>query len=460
MGLKETLQKRLFGFTSDELAQGFADLATANIYKFLGKDTEVSIQSNYDFIVNGYMSSPYAFEAINMIMTKIAMCPPVIYEVKSETKMKQYDNLMKAGDVASRAKAMTIKSDAFVEVDVPRIRKLLDKPNDKQSWDDFIKLLSVLLLATGNSLVYGVSGDKRTQKKSEIWALPFNPLQYSIVSGGVFDPVKSYRVNANAGNIKLDFEAEDILHIKTVNPLWETSATQLYGMAPLTAYKAKLMRSKLGDEATNKILKNGFKMGLISPKHKEDAFGDEQKKGLKEAIISALGSNESYRRFMPTSIGMDYTPIGLDSTELGVLELNKSDREDVYRAYNINPLLASTDNSSYNNMKEARKAFIYDAVVPWLTLIEDCLTSFICDPFQKVDGKKYIIRIDFMSLPELSADMKEMVEWLDKMPITSNEFREALGYGRSEEQGADAILINKSKVKLNSTTNDSSNNNE
>lgn len=446
--IKDWIAKQFFGFTENELAITIGNLAQANMFQWLGKDTQVSVGDNFNYIVKGYLDSAYAYEAITMIANKIRSSPPLVYEVRSQNKLMKYNNLIKAGDTASLMKADLMKSEAIVEVDIPRIRDLINRPNANQNWDQFINLISVILLATGNSLVYGVSGDARTKKLSEMWALPFSPLDYSIISGGIFEPVKSYRVNTSIGNTKMDFEADNIAHFKTVNPLFNIDGSQLYGVSPLHAYKYKLLRSKIGDEATNKILSNGFKMGLVTPKHREDTWSEDQAKGMKQSFIKALSGTQAYQRIVANPVALDYTPIGLDSTELGVLELDKADRESVYRAYQINPLLASTDKSSYNNLKEVRKSFIYDAVAPYCELISDVLTEFICKPFEKVDGKKYIIKLDYMSLPEMSADMKEMVDWLKDAPISTDEFRHALGYTELGTDNSREVIMSKNKITL------------
>lgn len=449
MGIKSWVSKRILGFTQEEFANAVADLVNANVYNWIGKDTQISISDNFDYIVNGYMSVPAVYEIISKIVDKIAACPVVIYEVKSGQKLKEYDNLVKSGTVQSLAKAMKIKADAVQEVDVPRIRKLLEEPNEKQTWDDFIRLLSTLLLSTGNSLAYGVSGDARTRKKSEIWALPFNPLQYKIISDGIFDPVKAYRVNYNAGQTRLDFDADDIAHFKTVNPLWATSAGQLYGMAPMHAYKYKLLRSKLGDEAANKLLKNGFRITLVSPRHKEDGWDKNQALSMKDMIRRAASSDTAYDRVLAVSHSVEPTPIGLDSTELGLIDLNKEDRGDIYAGFGAPRIMASTDASTYNNEETSKRTFVYDAVAPRTTLIGDVLTNFICKPFEKADGKKYIIRLDFLSLPELATDMAKATEWLAKAPyLTWNEKREVLGWGRLDIPGMDEPIASRNDVPL------------
>lgn len=440
-----------FGNGSNKLRKQFDNLVTKNLYKWIGKDWQVYDPAKFNFIEKGYMDVPYAYEAITLITNKIKQCPVIIYEVENSQKLKAYENALKAGNLVA---ASGLKAQALKEVDVRDIRKLIDRPNPKQSFDDFMSMICVQLLASGNALIYGVKPDGRSSKIGEVWALPFNPQQYTIISDGIFDPIKSYRVIYNGGDSKIDFKSEDIYHFKSTNPLWETTGGQLYGMSPLRPYISKLLRSKLGDSATNRILSNGFKMGIISPEHKEDNWTPEQGKQLKEQIRRTLMSNEAYERIMPSSISVGYTPIGLDSTELGVLDLQKSDREDIYRAYQIPLVRASNDSATYNNMRESNRQLIYDAVAPWCELISDGLTKFIADPVGKSNGKKYIIKLDYVALPELGADMKELSEWLDKSPeITLNERREAKGYGRLDLPGMDEPILESRYTTLNNIIN-------
>ena len=51
-------------------------------------------------------------------------------------------------------------------------------------------------------------------------------------------------------------------------------------------------------------------------------------------------------------------------------------------------------------------------------------------------------------MAELQQDKAKQAEWLMKAPITSNEFREAIGYEESTEPEADEILIPSGLVKL------------
>ena len=134
---------------------------------------------------------------------------------------------------------------------------------------------------------------------------------------------------------------------------------------------------------------------------------------------------------------------------MGINEQDKADRESIYRAHKIPLNYASTDSSTYNNEEQAGKKLVYNGVAPHCENISDTLTQFICEPFEKVDGKKYIIRLDYMSLHELSVDMKQISEWLDKSPeITWNERREIKGFGKLDLLGMDIPIGTKNMATL------------
>lgn len=54
-----------------------------------------------------------------------------------------------------------------------------------------------------------------------------------------------------------------------------------------------------------------------------------------------------------------------------------------------------------------------------------------------------------MSLPELSDDVKAIMEYLERAHmLTPNEKREMMGFGRSDQNGMDEIFISKNYVRL------------
>lgn len=435
---------------NQEVAGRMANLFNANVFQWLGDGQPIVNPDSFDYIKNGYMAVDAVYECVDLIMKKVVASPPILYKVKNEKALKQYDNLKMSDDPYGRAKAAALKLEALEEVTEKTINKLFEEPNERQTWDEFISMLVVFYLVSGNAFVYGNAGDKRSKKWSEIWALPFAPNQMTIVSGGMMKPIESYSATYNGGKSKLNFEAGEIEHIKTVNPLWEAGGGQLFGMSPLHSKAAKLKRSEIMDDTTNKMLNSGGAYGIVSPKNKEDQWDSTQRKAFKESLREAKNSRDEVGRILAVSIAMDWLQIGLPLGDLMIEAIDKMDRESVYRGYHIPLVYASNDTSTFNNMKEGGRKLVYDAVAPVCDAIAKALTNFICKPYKEASkSEKYIIRLDYMSLPELSQDLKETADALDKMDyLTDNEKREVLGWGKMTKPEFETAYKNKSKAPI------------
>ena len=453
MGLREFTAKALFGSAisqavNQQVAENMASLVNQNLYHLIGKDMPIMTHEHTDYVQKGGLSVGAVYEVVDLIMKKVIASPPIIYEVKSQSKLKKYENLMKSDSPIHKALAMSMKSEAIEEVSVPAISKILDQPNEKQSWDEFLGLIVLLYLYDGNALMYGNGANVNARKWSEVWSLPFNSQQFAMRSGGVFDPVRSYYVQPNGGDILLDFPAEQIEHIKTINPTWDNNGAWLYGVSPLRAYLGNMLRAKLGDDAANKMLNNEGAFGVLSPKNPDDVLTDAQKRAFHERLTEAQRSKDKMARIFPGSVALEWLQIGLPATDLQLLEMIKLNREEFYRAYHVPVIFASTDAATYNNMGAANKQFIYNAVAPVCDAIGKALTRFICDPYRK-DNKRYMIKLDYTSLPELSEDMKQVADAVDKMDwITDNEKREIGGWGRIDSPEYDVAYKSKSKAPI------------
>lgn len=406
------------------------NLAQKNIFYWLGNDQPIVSEDNFQYIKEGYMSVGAVYECVDLIMKKVLACPIICYRIKSEQGYKKFENLLKSNNPIDVVKASKMKADVLEEVSPDNVQRLIDQPNPKQTWDEFISMIVALYLITGNSLVYGNASEERSRKKewSEIWALPFAPDMITIESGGVYDPVKKYTINYNGGEDSLKFDADEIKHIKTINPDYSTMGNQLFGMSPLRPYISNLLADKFGTDQAAKILRNGMKFGMLTPRHKEDALSREQGDNLSDKLKEVFYSNEAMKRIIPGSIAMDYVPIGLDISDLRLLEISKASREDIYRAYHIPLTYAYNDSSTFNNKASDGKQFIYQAVAPVADAICKSLSQFICTPYNK-DKTKYILKFDYMSLPEMSVDMKDMASWMGtSWWLSGDEKRYGMGY--------------------------------
>jgi HK97 family phage portal protein len=431
--LKGTIDKRV----NQVAAQITANIVNQNLYRFIGDNTPLMNTDRFDYVGQGYESVGAVYECVSAILNKIIACPRIVYQIKDEQRYKVYKGLVASANPQDQATAKRMKAEVMVEVKVDKIENLLNNPNPQQNGDEFFELLAGMFLLHGNAFIYGNDGDGRSRKWTELWAMP----QMHIISGGVMKPVKEYFLFWNTEQ-ETKFVADNIKHIKTFNPNYDLTGSQLYGLSPLRAYVYSLATSREGDIRANKQLKNGTEFGIVSPKNKEDQWDKVQKTDFKERLVRGYESNNPLAQWFPSSIPLDFTRIGLSIADMELLKLKGVTAEDVYRAYKRPLAFLNQDASTYNNLRTANQMFIREAVAPVADRIAGALTDFICTPYRKTDGKVYRIELDYMSLPEMQADMKEMVEWLSKAWwIAGDDKRETMGWGRTGLPGMDVPLV-------------------
>lgn len=437
---KSTIDKRVNRITQNLIQPALTNLYNANFFRLFGDGVPVFQANQFDFIKKGFNAVGAVFEAVDIIQKKVVACPRIVYRIKDEKEYKKYLNYSKSH--ATLGKALLAKAKGLEEVTQPQIEKLLEQPNPQQNGDEMFENLAGFFLVKGNSYLYGTGSNPSNKKWSEIYGLP---TEMKIVAGGPMEPVKEYIVECWTSD---PFPAPQIKHFKTWNPNYDPQGRQLYGLSPLTAYLYSLDILKNADIQADKQLKNGGALGLITPENKEDQLNDDQKKDMHERFVTAHGSSDKLSRYIPASIALKWTKIGLDPAELQMLELSGAKADDVYRAYHIPLQFRNQDSATYNNLPVANRKFIFDAVAPICRKLEIGLTEFICTPYNTAT-EKYVIHLDYMALPELNDDMKAIIEWLGAMPyLTPNEKREVIGFARLSDPGMDKIFINRNTVLI------------
>lgn len=410
-----------------------------NLNKLLN-NTQITINSNgFDYTEKGFEQVGAVYECVDLIVKKVVACPWIVYKVKNIKEYKKY--LQLSDSPGNLGPALLAKAKALEEVSMPAIERLLETPNPgTEEGDDMWELITALLLLRGNSYLYGNAGndaDRAAGRWSELWGVPSD---MTITAGQSFmDPVISYQMTNYLQNKK--FPAAQIKHFKTLNPRYDPSGSQRFGIAPLRAYLYSLDILKNADREADKQVKNGGTIGLLNPENKEDTWGDAQREQTQESLKTAYKSTEKLDRIVPVSIPLKWTQIGLAIADMKLLELSDAKADDIYRCFHIPLQFRNQDSATYNNLPVANRQMAYNAIAPICRKLSKGTTSFICKPYN-TSQNTYIVEKDFLGLPELNDDMKTVAEWLDKSwDLTPNEKREVKRWGRSSEKGMDQIWV-------------------
>lgn len=427
--------------------QQAANLVDQTLFRYIGADMPILNADRFDYVGRGQEAVGAVYECTGLITNKALEAPLITYEVINQTAYKQYKSLQKSlsDNPLDIARLKVLKTTAMKEVDIPAITNLLNHPNEKMNGIDFREMMYLLYLIDGNSYIYGNPKTKDGTDWTELFCLP----DMKIISGGITDPVKSYFLFWKTDN-QLEFPAIQIKHIKTANIRYGTTGSQLYGVAPLKPYLWELDYLRNSAIQADKQAKNGATFGVLSPKNKEDQWTKDQKDDFKERLIAGYKADGPLSRWFPSSVALDYIPVGLSIADLQLLSMDQAKADSIYRCFHVPLYKRTTQNSALNNLSESGKQFIYDAVWPMTNKFDAALTEFICTPYKKSAGKIYVIETDIQCLPEMATNMQQLATWLSLAPVTSNEFREAIGYGRLENPGMDEPMIPITRTLLSS----------
>jgi HK97 family phage portal protein len=242
---------------------------------------------------------------------------------------------------------------------------------------------------------------------------------------------------------------DKVTHWRYFNPLWDNTGRQLYGLSPLVA-ATRLINAD--NEAVNNewasFANEGVKGVLTGTdtKNTEIEFTKEQaellQKKFKKATLRAKkgDGNIAFNR-----APLNWLKIGETPVDLGVLESRKYNKEVLCNIFRIHPSLFSSDASTLNNLKEARKALMTMSVMPDLDSLRNNLNVTIQEAF----GTEYYIDYDIMEITELQDDIEKIGRTLQTMDwLTANEKRDYTNYDLYPSGAADLLFTDMGKVPL------------
>jgi len=397
------------------------------IYNWLGESIVWNTENDDSYITEGYRKNATIYSLINLITKAATTIPFQIYEVKNENDYKRYKSLTSGTiDNSTINKAALLQKSSLVELQDTELHQLLNRPNPAQSYNSFISELIAFGKLTGNRYIYGIGPEtgSKVGKYSELYVMPSQIME--IVSGGIMQPVEKYKIEYNG---TFEIPASEICHIKDFNPYYDGSGSHLYGQSPLRAGLRTLTTNNEAVQTGVKYLQNQTARGLLMSE--EGDLNEVQAQQLKDKFRRQFQGSDNAGDVIITPKKLSWVNFGLNASDVSLIEQYNASIKDLCNIYNVPvQLLNNTDSTSYNNMKEAKKALYQNAVIPELLKIKDELNRWLAPKY----GNKLCIEFDFTVIPELQEEADKVVDQLAKAWwLTPNEKRSVMSYGIDEE---------------------------
>ena len=397
------------------------------IYNWLGNSVLWNNENDDSYITEGYQKNATIYSLINLITKAATTIPFQVYEKTNENDYKRYKALTSGMmDAASIQKASLLQKNALVELQDTELHKILERPNPAQSYNAWLTELIAFGKLTGNRYIYGIGPDTGANvgKFTELYVMPSQVME--IISNGIMEPVSQYKLEYNGTKF---IDASEICHIKDFNPYYDGTGSHLYGQSPLRAGLRSLTTNNEAVQTGVKYLQNQTARGLLTSEMGD--INEVQAQQLKDKFRRQHQGSDNAGDIIITPNKMSWVNFGLNASDVSLIAQYNASIKDLCNIYNVPvQLLNNTDSSSYNNMKEAKKALYQNAVIPELIKIKDELNRWLAPKY----GDKLCIEFDFSVIPEMQEETDKVVDQLSKAWwITPNEKRAAMNYGKDEE---------------------------
>lgn len=386
-----------------------------------------------------YTTNSDAYSVIKRIAKTAAMIPLIVYKVKDEKALKEYEWQTKQHNYSTQSlvKKQLLKARALEPVtEEHKLNKLLNNPNPYESQTEHREGIYIFRLSTGNAFVYTPFPDfgENKGKPIEMWTLPS---QYMTLKTETGFPPKVTSYDLNMGGL-MPIPPEEIMHLKYFNPDFGMNGEQLIGLNPLRAGIKILQRSNAEMDYSVNAFDNGGISGIVANESVDEATAEVLGK-LKESFYKEATGVKNARKLLFQAGKIEYIPIGLGPVDMQLIESEKITFKKFCNLYGVSDILFNnSDASTESNVETMVKQLYINAALPEVYAYRDMLNSKIVPMFKE----RLYVDCDISGISELQEDMKRMADIFNSLPImVPNFILDAFSYGKSEDPLMDKVYV-------------------
>jgi|GEM_PF-1319203 len=321
------------------------------------------------------------------------------------------------------------------EVTAHPLLDMLNRPNPMQSKATFIDGCITYYLLTGECFMVKLSPGLGSNKDITQNLITYSPQYIKVTQDPNSGLPAGYLFDNNRR--KIEIPADDMIFWKRTDP-----EGSIRGMSPLMAARRVIVHSNNAYEANMKLTQNMGPSGILA--YPAD-YDDTQLDQLQKKYESKYGGPKNYGKTMFTTGDVKWIATGFKAEDLQLVEGQRMSLRDLCNIYNISSqLLNDPENKTYNNMQDARRALILNAVLPLMKEFCDVLNSYLLPEFEKRDGTRYELEVDKHCWEEIWDDLQVQANtaaqawWL-----TLNERRQLMGFDALDiPQGSNVFIPN------------------
>ncbi|HQM75396.1 MAG TPA: phage portal protein [Candidatus Saccharicenans sp.] len=306
------------------------------------------------------------------------------------------------------------------KIDQHPILDMLYNPNLSEGSRSFYQRLTTHLLLAGNAYVY-------IAKSGQTGSLFLvNPIGMEVVIDSETGLIAGYKFK---GKRIREFKKEEICHIRHPHP-----GNDYYGLPFYLPGQQLADILALTEKWNLALLHNDMRPpGIIVT---DEPLGPTKKREIQTKFESEWAGAANAGRSVFLEGGLEWKPAGMTIKDADWVEMMKVYLRQMAALFDVpSELLGDSENKTYSNMKEARRAFYLETVLP--------LCDFIIDEFNRsivpLWGKGMWLQIDRANIEALQDDWKERAQLVNQLDfLMINEKRKYIGH--EEIPGGNVVM--------------------
>jgi HK97 family phage portal protein len=281
--------------------------------------------------------------------------------------------------------------------------KLISQPNYYQNWNELIKQFFAYYELLGNGYLYAIIPEGM-KIVSQLYCLPSQVVGIVLMQDNNLpswlNEVVGYKISM--GGKEYNLNTESVLHKRYFNLQYQ-QGSYIYGMSKYVAGNKIANELKAIYEAKTSIISARGALGILS--NESNIPDADQMKEIKKKLRESYGLGNDLDKVIVTTQKLTFQQMALGLQELQILENAKYSFEKICQLNGFDPVIFSTEGSTFANKAEARKNLIKNVIK---SKVDDFYNDFNAwlSPYFGGD----IVTPDWSQVDELQADQKLLTD--------------------------------------------------
>lgn len=323
------------------------------------------------------------------------------------------------------------------EVETHDLTKLLKRPNINQSWPEFLREVVSEYLLSGNAFILQ---SPEVGKPLELFVMQS---RFVTVEVGKMGLPLNYIYDT--GSFKKTFPVDQITRLSAIIDWKDYNPNNKFlGLPAMSAAALSADVHNNGLKWNASLLENGGKMSGVLQIEGEPS--DDAIARLKKYFKEQFQGKDNAGGIPVATDGAKFVPFDRSPVDMDYMSTMKETAKYIASCFGVPLFLIDNDNSSFNNVEQAKERLWTDTVLPLL----DAVLNVLSNRFSALYNQPIEICYDADSIPALAKVRQTKVDNTKGLVkdgiITINEGRKELGYDPIE--GGDTLFVPSSNIPI------------